>query len=200
MLNHPRLFFARLNALENRRPIRRATLCALLSLSSPWLFAEELAAPVNNAVVSPVVVAPVTSVAEAISRLLASHQHAYLTRGDFTHRADDVAALYQSQHNAPLWLAGASAEKNLNDALALLENAAAHGLNAANYDAAILRQKLPAALALAPTAYQEIALYDTALSVSLLRFLHDLHYGQINPHALDFKLKLREKKLVDLPA
>jgi len=31
-------------------------------------------------------------------------------------------------------------------------------------------------------------------------FLHDLHYGRVNPQGINFNLKLREKKLIDLPA
>jgi len=38
------------------------------------------------------------------------------------------------------------------------------------------------------------ALLDTALSISLLRFVHDLHYGRVNPQGIKFNLKLREKK------
>ena len=34
----------------------------------------------------------------------------------------------------------------------------------------------------------------------MLRFLHDLHYGRVNPKEINFNLKLREKKLIDLPA
>ncbi len=30
--------------------------------------------------------------------------------------------------------------------------------------------------------------------------MHDLHYGRVNPQGIDFKLKLREKKSIDLPA
>ncbi len=75
-----------------------------------------------------------------------------------------------------------------------------NGLNSADYDPEILKQKLPSALKLESGAYKELALYDTALSISLLRFLHDLHYGRVNPQGINFNLKLREKKLADLPA
>jgi murein L,D-transpeptidase YcbB/YkuD len=64
----------------------------------------------------------------------------------------------------------------------------------------MLRNKYKLALTLASTAHKELALYDTALSIAVLRFLHDIHYGRINPHGINFNLQLREKKLIDLPA
>ncbi len=82
----------------------------------------------------------------------------------------------------------------------MLDSAAVNGLDGKNYDAELLRQKQATALTLAPEAHQEAALYDTALSLALLRFLHDVHYGRVNPQAINFKLKLRDKKRMDLPA
>ena len=104
-----------------------------------------------------------------------------------------------SGHNL-LWLGNAQAEKNIDDALNLLENASVNGLNSTSYDTQTLQQKLPSALNIAPDNYKQLALYDTAISLSLLRFLHDLHYGRVNPKEINFNLKLREKKLIDLPA
>ena len=79
-------------------------------------------------------------------------------------------------------------------------NAAVHGLNPANYDSQTLARRLGTADKPGPDAVTRAALYDTALSLALLRFLHDLHYGRVNPQGINFNLKLREKKLVDLPA
>jgi murein L,D-transpeptidase YcbB/YkuD len=81
-----------------------------------------------------------------------------------------------------------------------LGNASVNGLNSVSYDTQSLKQRLPSALSLAPDNYKQLALYDTAISLSLLRFLHDLHYGRVNPKELNFNLKLRETKLIDLPA
>ncbi|MDD5412408.1 MAG: L,D-transpeptidase family protein, partial [Methylobacter sp.] len=99
-----------------------------------------------------------------------------------------------------VWLGTNDSEKNITDALNLLTNASVQGLNPANYDAETLRPKLQSALKLESDNYQQLALYDTAISISLLRFMHDLHYGRVNPQGIDFKLKLREKESIDLPA
>ena len=138
-------------------------------------------------------------IAQEITAIIAAKQHPYLMLSNFPNRTDDLESLYKMSNHQLLWLGNANAEKNITDALNLLTNAAVHGLKPKNYDTETLRQKLQPALTLKPDSYKELALYDTALSISLLRFLHDLHYGRVNPQGINFNLKLREKKLIDLP-
>ncbi|MDD5269329.1 MAG: L,D-transpeptidase family protein [Methylococcales bacterium] len=139
------------------------------------------------------------SAANAITSIIATKRNSYLLRPDFQNRAEDLEALYKINSNNLLWLGNAQAEKNIGDVLNLLESASANGLNLTRYDTQTLRQKLPSALSFASDNYKELALYDTAISISLLRFLHDLHYGRVNPKEINFNLKLRETKLIDLP-
>ncbi len=139
------------------------------------------------------------SVATEINAIITTGQHPYLMLSNFINRTKDLEALYKITNNQLLWLGNAAAEKNILEVLDLLDSASTNGLNAANYDTQTLRQKLPVALTLAADNYQQLAVYDTAISLSLLRFVHDLHYGRVNPQGLNYKLKLREKKLMDLP-
>lgn len=140
-----------------------------------------------------------TGVAKEISALISAKQHPDLLHPSFANRFDDLDALYKMGNYRLLWLGHDDSEKNIAEALALLANASLHGLNPVNYDSEPLTRNLPAALALKPESVRKLALYDTALSLSLLRFLHDLHYGRVNPQGINFNLKLREKKLADLP-
>ena len=139
------------------------------------------------------------SVATEINAIITTERHPYLMLSNFVNRTKDLEALYKIAGDQLLWLGNADAEKNILEVLDLLDSASTNGLNAANYDTQTLRQKLPVALTLAADNYQQLAVYDTAISLSLLRFLHDLHYGRVNPQGLNYKLKLREKKLMDLP-
>ncbi len=139
------------------------------------------------------------SVATEINAIITTERHPYLMLSNFVNRTKDLEALYKIAGDQLLWLGNAYAEKNILEVLDLLDSASTNGLNAANYDTRTLRQKLPVALTLAADNYQQLAVYDTAISLSLLRFLHDLHYGRVNPQGLNYKLKLREKKLMDLP-
>lgn len=150
------------------------------------LFAEEIA---NSG----------PGIAQEITAIIAAKQHPYLMRSDFPNRTEDLESLYSMLNHQLLWLGNKDAEKNITNALNLMSNATIHGLNPKNYDTETLQQKLEQALTLKPDSYKELALYDTALSISVLRFAHDLHYGRVNPQGINFNLKLREKKLVDLP-
>ncbi|HEY8035550.1 MAG TPA: L,D-transpeptidase family protein [Methylobacter sp.] len=137
--------------------------------------------------------------AQEITAIITAKQHPYLMLSNFPNRIDDLESLYKMSNHQLLWLGNNDSAKNITAALDLLSNAAVHGLNPKNYDTETLRQKLEPALKLKPDSYKELALYDTALSISILRFMHDLHYGRVNPQGINFNLKLREKKLIDLP-
>jgi murein L,D-transpeptidase YcbB/YkuD len=173
--------------LWSLRYASRLLMLLSLVLPAPWLHAEAVADQPPG-------------MEKEIKAIIADQQHPYLKRSGFLNRAEDLENLYKIIRYQPLWLGHEHSEKQIADALALLAKASEHGLSAANYDAETLQQKLPSALKLAPEAYNSIALYDTALSLSLLRFLHDLHYGRVNPQGINFNLKLRDKKLADLPA
>ncbi len=141
-----------------------------------------------------------TGASKEIGALIAGKRHPYLRQADFSNRADDLQALYKSVNNQLLWVGKDNSAKTIADALDLLAKASVQGLNQDNYDLTALRNKYPSVLKIESEAYHELALYDTALSVAMLRFLHDLHYGRVNPHGINYKLQLREKKLTDLPA
>jgi murein L,D-transpeptidase YcbB/YkuD len=136
----------------------------------------------------------------AISQLIAGKQHPYLILANFQNRAEDVENLYKDSDYKPLWVGHKLSEKPLKDVVNLLTEASNYGLNPVNYDIDVLQQKISElSKSDAPTA-NDLALLDTAISIALLRFSHDLHYGRINPQGINFNLKLREKKLLDLPS
>ncbi|WP_374089999.1 murein L,D-transpeptidase [Methylomicrobium lacus] len=142
---------------------------------------------------------PQTGVGKEIFTLIESKQHPELTQTDFSSRAEDLSQLYKAVNYELVWLNRADSAPLLMQTLDLLSHAAEEGLNPRNYDADKLKGMLPSALQLPVVAVRKRALFDTAVSLSLLRYLHDLHYGRVNPHGINFNLKLRDKKLTDLP-
>lgn len=142
---------------------------------------------------------PPNPTANAISSIIASRQHPDLTQSSFGSRADDLEKLYRMANFRLLWLGQENSGKNVAEALNVLSNAFSQGLNPNNYDLEVLRLNSREALKLKPTAVKKLARFDTALSLSILRYLHDLQYGRVNPQGINFKLKLREKKLTDFP-
>ena len=139
------------------------------------------------------------SIEKELTAIITAQQHPFLIPANFIHRAEDLDALYKLTGYQLLWLGRPDSEDKVNQALTLLENAPAHGLRKENYQLQILQQKRQTALNLNEFSDKERANYDTALSLSVLRYLHDLHYGRVNPQNINFNLKLREKKLIDLP-
>ncbi|UOA10935.1 L,D-transpeptidase family protein [Methylobacter sp. S3L5C] len=141
-----------------------------------------------------------SSLTDELNIIFSTKQHPYLLLSDFINRAKDLEALYKATDYHLLWLGNADAEKNILDVLSLLDGATVNGLISASYDTEMLRQKLPGVLAVNATDNgRQLALYDTAISLALLRFLHDLHYGRVNPQGINYKLDLRGKQLIDLP-
>ena len=139
-------------------------------------------------------------VSKEINALITARQHPFLTQANFANRTEDLDALYKRGNYQLLWLGNSNSAKNIADALDLLANAETQGLIKANYDVDLLHGKYNLALAHLPAEYKELALYDTALSIAVLRYLHDIHYGRVNPKGINFNLQLREKKLIDFPA
>ncbi|MGR9088735.1 MAG: L,D-transpeptidase family protein, partial [Gammaproteobacteria bacterium] len=137
--------------------------------------------------------------AKEIMTIISSKQHPDLLLPDFSSRYSDLDSLYKLSDYGLLWLGHADSDKNIAEVLNLLANASSQGLNPGNYDIEALKGRIPEILGSKPNSVKKMARYDTALSLSLLRFLHDLHYGRVNPQGINFNLKLRERKLTDLP-
>ena len=135
--------------------------------------------------------------ARAITEVLATKHLSFLNHPDFSVYSRDLQQLYQQNRNQLFWLGQDRPEKNLNDALNVLSNAAADGLLAANYDAGRLRLKIQQTASFPETDIQSLAAYDVALSVSLLRFMRDLHSGQVDPRSLNYPLGFGAKSTFD---
>ncbi|PPD50231.1 MAG: murein L,D-transpeptidase [Methylobacter sp.] len=170
-----------------RRQSTRLLVLICLGVSAPALLAEPA-------------ILDASPISQEITAIISAKQHPFLLPANFANRSEDLDALYKMGNYQLLWLGTAASEKNIPAVLELLENAAANGLQKDQYDTEALQKKLPAVLHSSFNAYREQASYDTALSLSLLRFLHDLHYGRVSPQVINFNLKLRDKKTIDLAA
>lgn len=137
---------------------------------------------------------------QEINSIITARLHPYLKQSDFSNRTQDLDTLYKLFNYKLLWLGNKENFKNVTDALDLLKHSANQGLDPADYDSEKLRNQFNIAQSLAPSAYRELALFDTALSIAVLRYLHDLHYGRVSPQGINFNLQLRAKKLLDIPA
>ena len=121
-----------------------------------------------------------------LASLLASQQHPLLQQMDFSRDSKVLIQLYQANAMRPIWLGKDRPEKNLNDVLTILLNVADDGLNPANYDAQALQLYIHKVMEQPEVSAQTLAAYDLALSISLIRFCHDLELGRIDPRNFNY--------------
>lgn len=140
-----------------------------------WLIGGLMAAPLSHSAEYP---ADVTLV-EVINSLMTSNRHPYLPHDDIYDQHEDIQALYQLNRYQFVWLNEDDSNRQVEDVLALLASAEKNGLNAQNYDSDHLARKWLQIKTGQEESPQARALYDTALNIALLRYLSDLHYGQI---------------------
>lgn len=102
--------------------------------------------------------------------------------------------LYEPREYQPLWLDGGRPNAQARDAIAVLQHADAKGLDARDYDAALLDQQAQQLAARGDYAAEDLARFDVALSVAVLRHISDLHIGRVNPKNLHFGFDIDPKK------
>jgi L,D-transpeptidase YcbB len=120
-------------------------------------------------------------------------RHPWLHWPRFPHHRAQLERLYAPRGNAPLWLDGARPTAQARAAILALGDAGSKGLDAVDYDGPMLDRMRRLLEAGAPASSQELALFDVALSVALLRLVSDLHIGKVNPPNLSFRLDVEPK-------
>jgi L,D-transpeptidase YcbB len=136
------------------------------------------------------------AVGAALRPLVASGKLASLRWPDFRDVSGDTAKFYASRGYAPAWVDGTGPTAEAKLVVSILQNAAQKGLNAEDYDASRWQTRQDSLVG-KPTP-DEIARFDLALSVCLLRYVSALNVGRINPRHLKFDLDLNHRK-TDLP-
>jgi murein L,D-transpeptidase YcbB/YkuD len=109
-----------------------------------------------------------------------------------------LSALYRPNGDRPVWLDDAGRPlRAVGEGLTLLPHADDDALDPADYDPHTLAQ-MATRLALPgrPTADQ--AAFDVALSAAMLAYLHDLHFGRLDPRVVGYQLPPRPDRH-DLP-
>ena len=136
------------------------------------------------------------AVGAVLRPLVASGKLASLRWPDFRDVSGDTAKFYASRGYAPAWVDGTGPTAEAKLVVSILRNAAQKGLNAEDYDASRWQTRQDGLVG-KPTP-DEVARFDLALSVCLLRYVSALDVGRINPQHLKFDLDLNHRK-TDLP-
>lgn len=99
-----------------------------------------------------------------------------------------VTALYRATGMQPLWTAAAGPQPRARELLALLADADAEGLVAADYDLQTLGDAVEEVAGTAPDDPRRFAT-DRRLSAALLRYAADLAHGRIDPDRVGWHIR-----------
>lgn len=156
-----------------------------------------LAAALALVVAPPLLAAAVASGGEApsLGAIVAAGRHPSLNRADFGAQQAEVARAYDTAGQRPLWLRGGRPTPQADELIAALAAAGATGLLPADYDVRWLESERTR---LHGTP-EESAVFDTGLTVSLMRFVSDSYRGRVDPRTAGFLFDPQPKD-IDLAA
>jgi len=107
---------------------------------------------------------------------------------DFTPYKTEVAKLYEASGYSLLWVQNLRVRPQALAIIGLLQNANAKGLDAEDYDGSRWQGRL-LKLEQKPSELDLIS-FDTALTVSVMRYIRAIHCGRVNPKEFKFQLDM----------
>ena len=133
------------------------------------------------------------SAADSLRSIVAAGKLTDLRWSEFPDYRDEVQAFYEAGGYALAWTRDGQPTAQARAVIALLRQADAKGLNAGDYDTSRRDGGLQS------LAQPDVAArFDAALTVSLMRYVSDLHVGRMNPEHFKFKLSVKNSSY-DLP-
>jgi murein L,D-transpeptidase YcbB/YkuD len=149
------------------------------------------ASPQGRAAAAP----PRAEVEAALQALLEVERHPLLTWPDITRFLPALMTAAADEQDGLFWLVDGVPHPALPGALESLANAGAQGLDPAEFDAAALAARSRAVRAAAVVSAEDLVLFDTAVSVSVIRLLSSVHQGRVDPRLVGFDVDVSAKRL-----
>jgi len=134
------------------------------------------------------------SVSAHLQTLIREGVHPRLRWSAFPDYQNILEALYRQNGQLPLWVVSEQPTPQARAVIDHINSADERGLIAADYDAETLKRWSQGLT----VDSKDVASFDVALSLSLLRYGSHLYLGRVNPRRVDFGLNI-ETKRVDLP-
>ena len=158
--------------------------------------------PVHSAIGVAVMLAFASTTAETaecnveacVRRVVDDASHPIIRWPDFPFYQEEMQGLYAPMNYGLLWFKNGRPRKQIVEVIAILKEAKSHGLDPESYDADALSRQWRELSTGGTLVDHRHALFDTALSIALLRYVSDLHIGRINPRNLSVKLDIEPKK------
>jgi len=118
---------------------------------------------------------------------------------NFSDYSQHLQKFYSFGNDSLWWVTGTEPTPQARQAIALLQQAGQKGLSADDYDGPRWNDRLASLKAAGgQPASQAAVKFDLALTISVMRYISDLHIGKVNPKRLAFQLDDQSKKY-DLP-
>ena len=153
-----------------------------MSIASGKAFPVFLAEP-HSTVAGPTLSA---SGVPTLHALVESARNADLRWPDFTSYKTEVTKLYEASGYSLLWVQNGRVRLQGLAVIELLQNANAKGLDPEDYDGSRWQGRL-LKLGQKPSE-QDLASFDTALTISAMRYIRAIHCGRVNPKEFKFEL------------
>src|SRR5580704_7377928 len=129
----------------------------------------------------------------ALHGIVDSGRNADLRWSEFTPYKTEVAKLYETSGYSLLWVQSGHVRPQGLAVIGLLQNAAAKGLDPEDYDGSRWQGRL-LKLGQNPPE-QDLVSFDTALTVSAMRYIRAVHCGRVNPKEFKFQLDVEGEQL-----
>jgi L,D-transpeptidase YcbB len=113
----------------------------------------------------------------------------------FTNARPAVDSLYTRSGWRPVWTSRGRPSSEARAAIEVLLDAATRGLHPDDYDASALDQRARALSSTRSSSAQDIAWFDIALSVGVLRHVADVRVGRVDPRTLSIGINVERKRL-----
>lgn len=129
----------------------------------------------------------------ALHQIVDSGRDADLHWPDFSLCQADVKAFYDSSNYAPAWVRNRQPSAAALEYIAMFQQATEKGLVPEDYDASLWADRLNR-LKVSP-ADADLAKFDAALTVSLMRYVRALNVGRVNPKMPGRQVNIRDQKV-----
>jgi murein L,D-transpeptidase YcbB/YkuD len=142
---------------------------------------------------------PATGPGRGMQDLVRDARHPWLTWPDVSRQHLNVLTAYDVSEWTPLWSKGGHPTPQAVAVLGVLANAGARGLRPTDYDAERLATEAKRLGETKSPTDGDVARFDVALTVAVMRYASDAHLGRVAPRRVGFGLDTDPKRL-DLPA
>ena len=161
-----------------------------------WILKAGLAANITLFIVSPFAPASMDAAAGArpeatpsIREITSAGRLADLRWPDFSDYRVSLQRFYESVSYSPVWIREGQPTPQALEIIEALGEADLHGLHAEDYDGTRWKERL-----IRTEQPPDVARFDVALTVCLMRYISDRRIGRVNPGHFKFGLTVERKK------